>query len=469
MSLTSISNRLTPSVPLEITFGAQPTAVGRKFTTIFAHRAAAGGSGLDYQVLNVVNVGDPFAVKAEVDAFAGANSEASKMAVAFVKANSAVGRSNYPAFRICLLPFAETSFGPADEAFTAVRNLRTDMFVSPYAASVGAQITKLKDFVAFISGPDRDLVGQFGSFFTVGSLESLAAAVLYNINQRSGIVAYLQDTNTALVNTTGDTTNGSATIANVASVVGVNEGAVVTGPGIPANTTVVQVLNGSLVLSAAATATAAGVALAIQNLQSQSVQEVAAAHAAGMMASAFPYNPLQNVEIGGLVAPRKKSDIIYFDPAGASEQALNAGLSPMTVLPNGGVGYIRTRTTFTTLPGPIPATAYFDWQDIVVLMDFREVCFQVAQNPPFNNNPGGTKASTQIASKLKDEVLREAFDFEADGAFQNVKLLSKFFQIEISTSSRGRFDFKIPVDVVPGLYVIAGNIQAVSDLSQFTV
>jgi hypothetical protein len=112
--------------------------------------------------------------------------------------------------------------------------------------------------------------------------------------------------------------------------------------------------------------------------------------------------------------------------------------------------------------GLIPRTAYFDWQDLVVLNDFRESCFLITQNPPFNNNPGGAKASIDIAKKLKDEILREAFEFETAGAFQAVKSLAPEFIVAPSTSSRGRFDFKIPVNVVPGLYVIAGNIQAVT-------
>jgi hypothetical protein len=66
-------------------------------------------------------------------------------------------------------------------------------------------------------------------------------------------------------------------------------------------------------------------------------------------------------------------------------------------------------------------------------------------------------------------LLREAYNFEVLGAFQNVMLSAKLFQIEASKTSKGRFDFKIPVEVIPGLYVIAGNIQAVSDLTTYTL
>lgn len=470
MSLNSIANRLTPSAPTEITFGAQPIATGRKFTTIFGHRAAAGGSGLNYTPYTVVNVGDPTAALAEVDALAGSGSQIGKMAQAFVKANSAANRSSFPAFRVVILANADVGFGGADEAIVAVRNLRSDMFVSPYPASDATRRATLLALCSLISGPDRNLQGQFGSFATFGSLEALATAILYAINDRFALVAYFQDTNTALVNTTGDTTAASHTLTALASVAGINLGALVTGTGIPANTfvgairaTEVDLVNASGVF-VNATSTNAAEALAFQNLVSQEDEIVAAAHAGAMMSSAYPYNPLQNVVVGGLLPPKKTSDIIAFDPAGASESALVAGLSPLSVIPGNLVAFIRTRTTFTTLPGNITVTDYFDWQQIVVLYDFRENLYQISQNPPFNNNPGGTKASAQIAAKFKDEVLRVAGIFEETGAFQDVKALAKYFFVQISTTSKGRFDYRIPVEAIPGLYVIAGNIQAVSSV-----
>jgi len=471
MALTSISDRLTPSAPIEITFGAQPVAQGRKITTLFAHRALVGGAGLDYEAYMVVNVGDPVKAQAEVDLEFGAGSQAGKMAYAFVAANAFVGRSNFPAFRIICLPFAVTDFGPADEAIITAKTLRSDMFVSCYPASNAAANLKLKNLCALISGPDRDLNGQFGSFFTVGSLDVLSAALLYNINSRYAQVAYLQDTNSAaVVGELGDTTAGQDIVFAIASTVGIYEGASISGLGIAVGAKVIKVMSDKVQVSLPNTGTFAGSALTIQNHVSNDVEIVAAAHAAAQMASAFPYNPLQGVAIGGLIPPKKRSEWILIDPQGASEQALIGGLSPLTVQPGNIVGFIRTRTTYVLLPDGVTAVNdYFDWQQLVALNDFREVCYQITQLPPFNNNPGGTKASVQVAAKLKDEVLREAQLFEELGAFQNVKLLAKSFQVSISTTSRGRFDFKIPVDVIPGLYVIAGNIQAISDATNFTV
>lgn len=475
MALTSISNRLTPSVPIEVTYGAQPVATGRKYTTLFGHRAASGGSAQDYGVHEITNVGDPTEAKAEAEALTGTGSQLSKMVEAFVKANAFAGRSNFPAFRIVVLPNAVTTFGPSDEALEAINLLRSDMLVSCYPASDSTNKTKLIDFATLISGPDRDLNGQFGSFCTFGSIDDDSAAFAYNMNSRYAIVAWLQDTNTALIDDlAGASTSGSPTLTGFSSTVGIYAGATITGTGVPANTFVGSTTKTTVSMVDAngepVNATATGsTTFDFQNVVSQSHEIVAAAHAAGMMSSAFPYNPLQNVQIGGLVAPKKSTDLIVFDPNGLSELALVAGLSPIATLADGTLRFVRTRTTYTTLPGNITVTDYFDWQQIVVLYDFREDCYQIGQLPPFNNNPGGTKASQTIAAKFKDEVLRQAQAYEDRGAFQNVQLSAKKFVVQVSTTSRGRFDFKIPVDVIPGLYVIAGNIVGVSDLVNFTI
>lgn len=477
-TLNSIADRLTPSVPMEITFGAQPIATGRKYTTMFAHFAATGNTAAPYSVYTVVNVGDPVAAQTEVDALAGAGSQAGKMAYAFVAANSQAGRSVFPAFRICFLPYSETAFGPADEAINAVKLLRSDLLVSCYPASNTSALTKIKNLQLLISGIDRDLNGQFGSFFMVGSIDALSAAVLYNINQRGGLVAYLQDTNTALVTENGVLTATSNVITGISDTSGIYPGAAISGTGVPAGALVGQVNASSVTMVDAngaalpASASESSEPIAFQNMVSQPCEIVAAAHAGAMMQSAFPYMPLTNVQVGGLIPPKKASDIIVIDPNGASEQALAAGLSPLSVKSDGSVRFIRTRTTYALLDDNVsPATAYFDWQDLVVLNDFREDIYLITQNPPFNGNPGGTKASQTVANLLKDEVLRQAQAYEDAGAFQGVKTLSKQFIVQPSSTSRGRFDFKIPVNVLPGLFVIAGNIQAVSgaEFGDFTL
>ena len=542
-NLTNINDRLTPSVPIEITFGAQIVATGVKVTTLFGHMAAIPGTATPYSAYQVVNVGDPAAAQLEVDALAGTGSQLGKMVYAFVAANSSVTTArNFPAFRVIFLPYGELHFGPNAEAITTAKPLRSDMLVSCYPAGDSTNLTTLEALCALISGIDRDLQGQFGSFITVGSIDPLATGVLYNINNKQVIVAFMPDTNTAavpgitgntlsgspIINTiaqasfapTGTTTNGSSVITAVSSTVGIYlgasisgtgipansiveaitvnsltisqvatssnvaevltvtnlptagiyPGALVTGSGIPAATVVSSVSTNTITLSNAATLTASGVSLTIQNEISQAPEIVASGYAAVLMQLSFPYNPAQGLTIGGLVPPRKSSDRVEIDPNGASEQALRAGLSPLYVQAGGTVGIIRSRTTYTLLPDNVTAaTAYFDWQDLVVLNDFREDCYSITQNPPFNNNPGGSKASQTIAALLKDEILRQAQAYEDRGAFQGVKTLAPQFIVQPSTTSQGRFDFQIPVNVIPGLFVIAGNIQAVTGIGNFTL
>ena len=472
MGLTSNADRMTPSVPMEITFGAQPIATGRKFSTLFGHMATLGGMGLPYQVYTVVNVGDPDKAKAEIDALAGVDSQIGKMAYAFVAANSQVSVSrNFPSFRVVLLPHAELHFGPAQEAINAVKFLRNDMLISCYPASDTTNLGTLVTLAQLMSGIDRDLQGQFGSFVSVASIDALVTQVAYAINKREVIVHSLPDTNTAAVTgVTADTTTGSNILTNVSSVAGIYQGAQVSATGIPAGSVVESFNATTITISNAATATAATESLTIQNVISQASEIVAAACSAVMMQSAFPYNPVQGLTVGGLIPPRKYSDRIDINPQGASEQALVAGLSPLYVQAGGTVGMLRSITTYNLLPDNVTAaTSYIDWQDIVTLYDFREVCYQITQNPPFNNNPGGSKASLTIADLLKDEILREAQAFEDLGAFQGVQTLAKQFQVAPSTTMRGRLDFKIPVNVVPGLFVIAGNINAITGLGDFTL
>jgi len=472
--LDTIGARLTPSVPLQITYGSQALAVGRKFATLFAHMAAVPGSGIPGQVYSVINVGDPVAVKTEIDAIAGVGSQASAMAVAFVNSNVLSGNANYPAFRICFLAFSDTSFGGAgDPALVAVKNLRSDILVSCYPASDAANLLKLKNLAITISGPDRDLKGQFGSFVQVASIDALTTQLAYDINSQYVMCESLPDTNTALVTQNGALTIGTNVISGLASTAGIYPGAAISGTGVPAGALVGQVtsstvtmvdVNGQALLAAA---TEPSEAIGFQNMVSQAPELIAAAAAAGKLASTFPYTPRANVVLGGILPPQKHSDIIDWDPAGASEAALQAGLSPLTVAPGGNVVFIRTRTTYTTTPANITVNSYFDWQQIVTLYDFREVVYQISQNPPFNNNPGGTMASADVAAAFKDEVLREALLFQAQGAFQNVKENASQFVVQVN--STGRFDFYIPVNVIPGLMVIAGNIQGVVSASVFTL
>lgn len=388
MGLTSITDRLTPSSPIELTFGAQPSAGGRKFATLFCHKKATGATATDWQVYTVLNCADALAVKAELDPLGGTDGEATKMAQAFINAVAKTGGSNFGLFRICFMPNAETGFGSGSEAQAAIQALRSDLLVNPYdfLTSAAAQ-TALKGIAITLSGADRDGLGQFG------------------------------------------TTAVSATLASKTTV------------------TAMTVVDSQYSLLVGMPDTDGSV--------SQSVGEVAAAMAALMLGSAFPYLPLDSAEVGGLLPPTLLSDRVILGPSSDSELFLQKGVVPLYVDAAGKVRVVRSVLSQTTTNGTIPKTAYLDWQDVQTLYDFREDCY-IAVNSP-NLRPG--KASKQAAGLIKDEVLRIADRYEENLAFQNVAQSAKLFQVAISATSRGRIDFKIPVDVIPGLHVVAGNIQ----------
>ena len=403
-TIDTIGNRLTPSVPLQITYGSQALAVGRKFATLFAHMAASGGTGMPYQVYNVINVGDAASAQAEVDLVAGSGSQAGKMAAAFVKSNQLSGNANFPAFRIVLLAFSDTNFGTSNVAFNGIMNLRSDLLVSCYPAENAAMLLQLENLAITLSGPDRDLKGQFGSFVQLASLAPLATQIAFDIDSQYVMVESLPDSNTALVEQAGVLTEASNVITGLASAVGIYPGAQISGTGVPAGALVGQVTSSTVTMvdssgnALPAAASETSESISFQNVVSQPPELVAAAVAAGKLASVFPYVPLANVVLGGIIPPQIASDIIDWNPSGESEAALQAGLSPLTVDPAGDVVFIRTRTTYTTTPANVTVTSYFDWQQIVTLYDFREVVYQLSQNPPFNNNPGGTLASADVAA-----------------------------------------------------------------------
>jgi len=342
------------------------------------------------------------------------------------------------------------------------------MYVSPYDASLTTQRNKLRDLAALVSGPDRDLMGQFGSFATIASLLTSASALVFNADNQFEIIPWLQDTGTFSVTASGTLSTGFATITGLPSTVlqSLEPGFQVTGTGVPASTTVLTVIAGVVTMSHNATATGAeSLTFTNPNPGAQDVGVVAAASAGVIMGTAFPYLPLDNAQIGGLLPPVLSSDRIAVGPTELSENALVAGLTPIRVDASGNVRFVRTRTTRVTTDGSTPATAYFDWQDLVTLNDFREDVFNRLQAPDLKPK----KASITTAKLVKDEVIRIAKAYEDAEAFQSVAALAPQFIVQPSTSSRGRFDFQIPVNVVPGLHVIAGNIQATTAFDAFTL
>lgn len=198
-----------------------------------------------------------------------------------------------------------------------------------------------------------------------------------------------------------------------------------------------------------------------------SLGETAARAAAVMAGNAAPFNPLDDVTIGDETAPVNQSDWITVGAALESESALNQGWTPLKVKPNGEVAFVRTVTGRLSADGsgtPV-VTAYYDVQDFNVLYFWRKTVFTRLSQPDFKQ----VKASVGTANLIKSELIRLANLFQDQQMFQAVAQLAKQFIVERATSDRHRFNVLTPVNVIPGLHVIATNIKATTEFDSLSV
>lgn len=189
-----------------------------------------------------------------------------------------------------------------------------------------------------------------------------------------------------------------------------------------------------------------------------SIGEMAAASAALIAGNAIPFNPLDSVTIQNVAAPASIGDWPTVGAGLESESALNQGWTPLFVKPNSEVAFVRTVTARLSPDGsgsPL-VTAYYDVQDFQVLYFWRKTVFTRFSQPDFKQ----VKASTAKAQDAKSELIRLANEFQSENMFQAVDQLAKQFVVQRSASDRHRFDVFTPVNVIPGLHVIATNVQA---------
>lgn len=198
----------------------------------------------------------------------------------------------------------------------------------------------------------------------------------------------------------------------------------------------------------------------------KSLGELAAAYAAILGGNLIPFNPLDNSVIGDIEAPVTMTDWITVGAGLESESCLGRGWTPIRVMPNGDVAIVRSVTARLFQPDGVTAVqAYYDVQDFQVLYFFRKAVKARYSQPDFTN----VKASSGEAKLARSEVIRLASAFEDQGMFQNVAGLAPKVKVERNASDRSRFDVFIPVNVVPGLHVIATNVQATTEGDVFTV
>lgn len=193
--------------------------------------------------------------------------------------------------------------------------------------------------------------------------------------------------------------------------------------------------------------------------------EIAAALAAAIAGNAVPFNPVNGFVLGGIPAPALQSDWLKVGAGLESETALTKGWTPLRVKPNGDVAIVRAVTTRTTTNGTTAATAYYDVADFQVLYFWRKTIWTRQSQPDFTN----TKASNAVAQELRSEMIRLAVLFEDQSMFQAVSELAKQFTVTRSLSDRHRFDVKTPVNVIPGLHVIATTISATTQYDTISI
>lgn len=197
-----------------------------------------------------------------------------------------------------------------------------------------------------------------------------------------------------------------------------------------------------------------------------SVAEMAAAAAAVMAANSVPFNPLDSVNVPFMAAPASLSDWPSVGAGLESETCLNQGWTPLYVKPSGDVAFVRTVTgRITTGDSVTKVTAYYDVQDFSVLYFWRKTQFT-----RFNQDDWKRRKAGQAEAKdYKAELIRLATLFQDQNMFQAVDQLAKQFKVERNVSDRHRFDSFTPVNVIPGLHVLANNTQAGTQFDVVTV
>lgn len=303
------------------------------------------------------------------------------------------------------LASTDTDFGAANAALTAVDRIKAEYVVSPYDGQSAGNRNLLKAQIAAMSSAQRPSNNQFGSFGVVFNRSVTDPSTLFKFDTQFLIGLWLPDTS-----------DGS----NV---------------NYPAPT--------------------------------YSIGEEAAAAAAMMAGNGSPFNPLDDVTIGEIDAPSNQKDWITVGAALQSEVALNQGWTPLRVKPNGEVAFVRTVSGRVSADGsgtPV-VTSYYDVQDFNVLYFWRKTVYTRLSQPDFKQR----KASAATANEIKAELIRLAAIFEDQQMFQAVSQLAKQFVVQRSTSDRSRFDVLTPVNVIPGLHVIATNVVATTQFDTLTV
>lgn len=416
MALTDIGFQKTPARPVEITFAAQGGLPNPNQTlALIGHMGATGGAtggaptasgyATPYVPIVINNVTDPTAGGLEAQLKFGVGSELAEMVVAAIQANFAEGNSNFPAITCVPLASTDVDFGPVNAGNIPAALAACDKFEAEFVVSP-------------YDGANQTLTNQLKT-----QAQSMSGATRVQ-NGQYGTFGVAFNRSVADPSTLFKYDTQYLTLAWLRDTA--------TGPSAP----------------------------------EYSIAEMAAAYAGILGGIPVPFNPVDNNVIGDVLAPAQQSDWITVGAGLESESALTQGWTPLRVLPNGSVAIVRSVTARVTVGDGVTAvTAYYDVQDFMVLYFFRKAVAARFNQTDFTNQ----KASGAEANLARSEIIRLASAFEDQGMFQNVSGLSPQVVVQTNASDRSRFDVFIPVNVVPGLHVIATNVQATTVGDVFTV
>ena len=174
--------------------------------------------------------------------------------------------------------------------------------------------------------------------------------------------------------------------------------------------------------------------------------QIASAIAAISAALGVPYNPVNGVTAGGLVAPASSADYHTPGDAGTVALGLSAGLTPLIVSPSGSVQLKRLITTARDVASAANV-AYYDVQDWQVLYYLRKNCYVTASQPRYKQ----AKASDQILQSLRSEIIQLCKSMESLTMLQSVDKFIGSITVQRVPSNRNAAVYSVPVNVVPGL------------------
>jgi hypothetical protein len=179
------------------------------------------------------------------------------------------------------------------------------------------------------------------------------------------------------------------------------------------------------------------------------IHAVASAYAAVCAANGVPFNPLDGVKIGGLVAPVSAVDWHTPGDTGTVALGLAAGLTPLAVDTTGAVTISRSITTRRASQA-IEETAYYDLQDWQVLYYIRKNVYAISIQPRYKI----AKATDRKIQSLKSEIIDLLKTLEK-APFEMVQHVEDFLPLMTagrSTANRHAGVYYIPMNVVPGFH-----------------